>query len=179
MPRTAVLNSESSWSLAGSRFVSGASWRSSLVSGFLVRPLAARSGYCSSRPKEHWRIVPRRSQDCRQNLRKLWRRRPFRFEPARQVAPASRLAKGPVTWLIRETTQQLPARVDDNLLGPGSQPPLVGPFADDLPASIMMRLRVIDRFLGSDLQSSGPAGRHDLERAAVYAKMRAVGVSLF
>jgi hypothetical protein len=56
---------------------------------FLIRPLAAGPGYCSSRPKEHRRVVPRRSQDCRQILGELWRRLPFRFEPARQVSPQS------------------------------------------------------------------------------------------
>ena len=49
----------------------------------------------------------------------------------------SRLAKGSATRLTRETTWQLPARVDDDLLELDDQPPSVGIFADDLPASMI------------------------------------------
>jgi hypothetical protein len=52
--------------------------------------------------------------------------------------------------------------VDDSLLEPVNQPPSVGIFADDLPASIMPRLRVINRFLEFDPQSSEYAGGPDI-----------------
>jgi hypothetical protein len=49
--------------------------------------------------------------------------------------------------------------VDDDLLDLDDQPPSVGIFADDLPASIMPRRRVINHFLEFDPQDSGAVGR--------------------
>jgi hypothetical protein len=49
--------------------------------------------------------------------------------------------------------------VDDDLLELDDQPPSVGIFADDLPASIMPRRRVINHFLEFNPQASGSVGR--------------------
>jgi hypothetical protein len=96
----------------------------------------------------------------------------FRFEPMRQVAPRSRLAKRPATWSTRDKTPQLLAQVDHDLLEPVNQPPSVGIFADDLPARTMLRLRAINHLFEFDPQSSGYAGRQDIGRAAVNPKTK-------
>jgi hypothetical protein len=71
----------------------------------------------------------------------------------------SRLATGSATRLSREATLQLPARVDDDQPELDDQPPSVGIVADDLPASIMPRRRVINHFLEFDPEASGSVGR--------------------
>jgi hypothetical protein len=57
-----------------------------------------------------------------------------------------------------------------NELEPANQPPSVGIFADDLPAGIMLRPRVMNCLLEFEPQSLWHAGRQDIGRAAVNAK---------
>jgi hypothetical protein len=65
--------------------------------------------------------------------------------------------------------------VEDRLLEPINQPPSVGIFADGLPASIMPRLLVVNRFLEFGPQSSRHAGRQIIGRAAVKPKTKHQG----
>jgi hypothetical protein len=49
--------------------------------------------------------------------------------------------------------------VADSPLEPANSPPSVGIFADDLPASVILHLRVINRVLEFDPQSCRTAGK--------------------
>ncbi len=52
---------------------------------------------------------------------------------------------------------------------PDDQPPSVGIFADDLPASMMQRRRVINHFLEFDPQASGSVGTGEFGRGTANA----------